>query len=67
MYSIKVTGWGYNAEAFDAVTGMINLRARQYEPAINRFGQKDTKAKIKVAVFSDNEYQYAKNNVHSLG
>ena len=24
-----------------AATGMLNLRARQYEPALNRFSQKD--------------------------
>ena len=37
----KVSGFTYNAEAYDAATGMLNLRARQYEPAVGRFGQKD--------------------------
>lgn len=37
----KVSGFAYNAEAFDAATGMLNLRARQYEPTMNRFSQKD--------------------------
>ena len=41
MGSVKVSGFTYNAEAYDAATGMLNLRARQYEPALNRFSQKD--------------------------
>ena len=38
----KASGYGYNGEYYDAATGMVNLRARQYEPAMMRFGQKDT-------------------------
>ena len=41
MGSVKAGGFTYNAEAYDAATGMLNLRARQYEPALNRFSQKD--------------------------
>ena len=41
MGGVKVSGFTYNAEAYDATTGMLNLRARQYEPAVGRFGQKD--------------------------
>ena len=41
MGSVKVSGFSYNAEAFDAATGMLNLRARQYEPALGRFSAKD--------------------------
>ncbi len=41
MGGVKVSGFTYNAEAYDAATGMLNLRARQYEPAVGRFGQKD--------------------------
>ena len=41
MGGVKVSGFTYNAEAYDAATGMLNLRARQYEPALNRFSQKD--------------------------
>ena len=41
MGDVKVSGFTYNAEAYDAATGMLNLRARQYEPALNRFSQKD--------------------------
>ena len=38
----KASGYGYNGEYYDAATGMVNLRARQYEPAMMRFMQKDT-------------------------
>ena len=41
MGGVKVSGFTYNAEAYDAATGMLNLHARQYEPAVGRFGQKD--------------------------
>ena len=41
MGGVKVSGFTYNAEAYDAATGMLNLRARQYELAVGRFGQKD--------------------------
>ena len=41
MGGVKADGFTYNAEAYDAATGMLNLRARQYEPALNRFSQKD--------------------------
>ena len=41
MGDVKVSGFTYNAEAYDAATGMLNLRARQYELAVGRFGQKD--------------------------
>ena len=35
------TGFGFNAEYFDAATGMQYLRARTYEPSMGRFGQMD--------------------------
>ena len=31
--------YGYNGESYDPATGMLNLRARQYEPAQMRFSQ----------------------------
>ena len=37
MGGVKVSGFTYNTEAYDAATGMLNLRARQYEPALGRF------------------------------
>ena len=36
------SGFGYNGEYYNAATGMIYLRARFYEPEMNRFSQKDT-------------------------
>lgn len=41
MGGVKVSVFTYNAEAYDAATGQLNLRARQYELAVGRFGQKD--------------------------
>ena len=56
MSTQKVSGFAYNAEAYDAVTDMINLRARQYEPTIGRFEQKDPGKK------SSNEMLYCDNS-----
>ena len=56
MGTRKVSGFAYNAEAYDAATGMINLRARQYEPTIGRFEQKDPGKK------SSNEMLYCDNS-----
>ena len=36
-----VSGFGYNGEYYNAVTGQIYLCARFYEPEMNRFSQKD--------------------------
>ena len=58
----KVSGFGYNAEAYDAATGMINLRARQYEPAMGRFEQKDVKRGNAIDSLSLNRYGYCINN-----
>ena len=38
----ETSGFGYNGEYYNAATGMIYLRARFYEPEMNRFSQKDT-------------------------
>ena len=37
----KTSGFTYNAEAFDAVTDMLNLRARCLETSLHRFFQRD--------------------------
>ena len=37
----KAAGFGWNGEYFNATTGQVYLRARFYEPEMNRFGQKD--------------------------
>lgn len=36
-----ISGFGYNGEYYSTATGMVYLRARFYEPEMNRFSQKD--------------------------
>lgn len=62
MSTQKVSDFGYNAEAYDAATGMINLRARQYEPAMGRFEQKDIIAGSAGLPSSQHRYTYVMNN-----
>ena len=62
MGGVKVSGFTYNAEAYDAATGMLNLRARQYEPALNRFSQKDIVRGQIFLPLSLNRYVYCVNN-----
>ena len=62
MSTQKVSGFAYNAEAYDAVTDMINLRARQYEPTIGRFEQKDVIHGQVRSSKSFNRYIYCFNN-----
>lgn len=59
---MKVSGYGYNAEDYDAATGMLNLRARQYEPAMNRFSQKDIVRGQVTSPLSLNRYAYCANS-----
>lgn len=56
-----MSGSAYNAEALDAATGMINLRARQYEHA-NRFGQKDIFHGLEKTPMTLNRYLYVANS-----
>ena len=58
----KTNGFTYNAEANDAATGMINLRARQYEPVMNLFAQKDILKGQIMTPLSLNRYGYCWNN-----
>ena len=58
----KVSGFAYNAEAYDAATGMLNLRARQYEPALNRFSQKDIYPPNLLITYSFNAYLFTFNS-----
>ena len=58
----KTSGFTYNAEANDAATGMINLRARQYEPAMNRFAQKDILKGQATSPLSLNRYGYCESS-----
>jgi len=46
----------------DAATGMVNLRTRQYEPAMMRFGQKDIRRGNVWISISLNRYPFAANN-----
>lgn len=62
MGDVKISGFTYNAEAYDAATGMLNLRARQYEPALNRFYQKDIVRGQITSTLSLNRYAYCFNN-----
>lgn len=58
----KASGFTYNAEAYDAATGMLNLRARQYEATMNQFGQKDILKGQMATPLSLNRYGYCVNN-----
>ena len=62
MGDVKVSGFTYNAEAYDAATGMLNLRARQYEPALNRFSQKDIYPPNLLITYSFNAYLFTFNS-----
>ena len=56
------SGFGYNGEYYNAATGMIYLRARFYEPEMNRFGQKDLLRGSAFAPQSLNRYVYCWND-----
>ena len=57
-----VSGFGYNGEYYNAATGMVYLRARFYEPAMNRFSQKDIVRGSITAPNSLNRYTYVQND-----
>ena len=58
----KASGFMYNAEAFDAAIGVLNLRARQYEPLMNRFRKKDILKGRTIIPLSLNSYGYCVNS-----
>ncbi|MBR4428407.1 MAG: RHS repeat protein, partial [Clostridia bacterium] len=58
----KTSGFGYNGEYYDAATGMLNLRARQYEPAQARFSQRDSLKGWSTEPRSLNAYLYCQND-----
>ena len=62
MGGVKVSGFTYNAEAYDAATGMLNLRARLYEPALGRFSQKDIYPPNPLITYSFNAYLFTFNS-----
>ncbi|MCL1964310.1 MAG: RHS repeat-associated core domain-containing protein, partial [Firmicutes bacterium] len=58
----NITGYGYNGEMYDAATGMVHLRARQYEPSMMRFGQNDLLRGYLEKPISLNRYAFVWNN-----
>ena len=56
------TYYGYNGESYDPATGMLNLRARQYEPAQMRFSQQDLLRGDLSAPTTLNRYLYCVND-----
>ena len=57
-----ISGFGYNGEYYSAATGMVYLRARFYEPEMNRFSQKDVVRGSIVQPGSLNRYSYVQND-----
>ena len=62
MLSGESTGFRFNGEYYDSATGMVNLRARQYEPAIVRFGQRDVWSGKVETPTTQNRYLYCVND-----
>jgi len=58
----KISGFSYNAETYDAAVGVLDLRARQYETAQDRFSQADKHVSIAKQPKSINNYLYSNNN-----
>ena len=56
------SGFGYNGEYYNAATGMIYLRARFYEPELNRFSQKDVLRGSVTNGISLNRYLYCRSD-----
>ncbi len=58
----KTSGYGFNGEYYDDATGMLNLRARQYEPAQARFSQRDIEKGYVTLPLQLNRYAFVLNN-----
>ena len=56
------SGFRFSGEYYDSATGMVNLRARQYEPAVMRFVQRDLLKGDQSAPLSLNRYLYCMND-----
>ena len=56
------SGFGWNGEYYNAVTGQVYLRARFYEPEMNRFSQKDILRGSIIDGASLNRYLYCTND-----
>jgi RHS repeat-associated protein len=59
--SVLAPGIGYTGEWSDA-TGLVNLRARAYDPLLARFLGRDTFGGVASAPQTANRYSYAANN-----
>jgi RHS repeat-associated protein len=62
LHQEVTSGYGYCAERYDAATGMIDLRARQYEPTLSHFSQEDILKGHIASPVSLNPYLYVKND-----
>lgn len=62
MLTGEGTGYRFNGEYYDSATGMLNLRARQYEPAVMRFSQHDILKGDQSAPLSLNRCLYCEND-----
>ena len=58
----KTTFFAYNGESYDSATGMVNLRARWYEPSTMRFSQRDIIRGFTLIPSTQNRYAYCLNN-----
>ena len=52
------SGYRFNGEYYDSATGMLNLRARQYEPRVMRFVQRDIWHGAQIIATTQNRYLY---------
>jgi len=62
----RTTFYAYNGESYDSATGMLNLRARQYEPATMRFSQRDVWHGAQTIAATQNRYLYCINDPLNL-
>lgn len=56
------SGYRFNGEYYDSATGMLNLRARQYEPQTMRFEQRDIWRGEVESPTTQNRYLYCIND-----
>ncbi len=62
----KTTNYAYNGESYDSAIGMVNLRARWYEPATMRFSQRDIWHGAQIIATTQNRYLYCINDPINL-
>ena len=59
---VAMSGYGFNGQYYDSATGMLNLRARQYEPTQMRFNGRDLLRGDMSVPLSLNRYLYCTND-----